>query len=142
MKKNIVLVGLMGSGKSTIGRFLADRLNYEFLDTDSELVNRTGVKIATIFEIVVATGGGIVISEENRKLLRMAGNVVYLRASEDILFSRLESCKDRPLLDRPLLQNGDRRQIIRKLLENTRKTIKTGKMLKCKSGSIKTNYLI
>ncbi len=135
MKTNVVLIGPMGCGKSTVGRSLADRLNYQFIDTDAELVKRTGVPISTIFEIegeagfrdretklleemlqtdriVLATGGGIALKESNRKLLKEIGSIVFLNATEDILFSRLEHCKDRPLL-----QNGDRRQIIRQLLE-------------------------
>src|SRR6187402_855134 len=99
---NIFLIGMMGSGKSTVGRALAQRLDRPFVDTDKVLVERTGVPVATIFEIegedgfrrresgvlaelaqgnghVVATGGGAVLAAENRDLIRSGGTVVYLR---------------------------------------------------------------
>jgi shikimate kinase len=118
---NIFLVGMMGSGKTTVGRRLARRLGRSFLDTDHEIQERTGVSIPTIFEIegeagfrrresavlaeiargedlVVATGGGIVLAEQNRRLLRQRGTVVYLRASVEDLFARTRHDRNRPLL--------------------------------------------
>jgi shikimate kinase len=118
---NIFLVGMMGAGKTTVGRRLARRLGRSFLDTDHEIQERTGVSIPTIFEIegeagfrrresavlaeiargedlVVATGGGIVLAEQNRRLLRQRGTVVYLRASVEDLFARTRHDRNRPLL--------------------------------------------
>ena len=118
---NIFLVGMMGAGKSTVGRQLARRLGKAFFDTDHEIQKRTGVSIPTIFEIegeagfrrretavlaelaalddaVLATGGGIVLAAGNRRLLRERGTVVYLRAAVDDLFARTRHDRNRPLL--------------------------------------------
>lgn len=127
MKKNIILVGLMGAGKSTVGRYLAKRMKRKFYDTDSVIVERTGVSIPMIFEIegehgfrereeqviaelsqeqgiILATGGGSVIREVNRKALQRSGTVVYLKGSAELLFSRISHDKNRPLMqtDSPL----------------------------------------
>jgi shikimate kinase len=127
MKKNIILVGLMGAGKSTVGRYLAKRMKREFYDTDTVIVERTGVSIPMIFEIegeqgfrdreecvikdlskeqgmILATGGGSVIRQINRQRLATAGTVVYLRGSADLLFSRIRHDTNRPLMqtDNPL----------------------------------------
>ena len=122
-KGNIFLVGMMGAGKTTLGRALAQRLRREFADTDRVLVERTGVPVATIFDIegeegfrrrestllaqlaergdlVVATGGGVVLSEANRALMRERGTVVYLRARLESLWERTRHDSSRPLLDR------------------------------------------
>lgn len=132
---NIFLVGMMGSGKTTVGKALARRLGRIFVDSDREIVERTGVPIATIFEIegeagfrrressvlaelaqrrdsVIATGGGAVIAEENRRLMRAYGTVVYLRTSVDHLHERT-----RRDIARPLLASGDRRATLVALLE-------------------------
>jgi shikimate kinase len=121
---NIYLVGMMGAGKTTLGRALAQRLRREFVDSDRVLVERTGVPVATIFEIegedgfrrressllaelctrgqcVVATGGGVVLSEENRGLMRASGTVVYLRARVESLWERTRHDSSRPLLATP-----------------------------------------
>ncbi len=121
MKENIILVGLMGAGKSTIGRNLAKSLNMEFFDSDRVIEERTGVDISTIFEIegeqgfrereeqviaelcqkeniVLATGGGCVLREVNRKHLREGGHVIYLRTSAELLYSRIRYDKSRPLM--------------------------------------------
>lgn len=118
----IFLVGPMGAGKSTIGKQLAAILKLEFLDSDSEIQRRTGVDIATIFEfegeegfrkremtvidelsekdqIVFATGGGAVLSPENRRNLSARGFVVYLECSIDQQVERTSKDKSRPLLD-------------------------------------------
>ena len=120
--KNIYLVGLMGVGKSTVGKKLANRLGVSFVDCDQELERRTGVSVSTIFDIegeagfrkresclleelselnvgIVATGGGVVTQEKNRKLLKEKGGVIYLNATVDLLWSRLRYCKNRPLLE-------------------------------------------
>ncbi len=132
---NIFLVGMMGAGKTTVGKALARRLDREFVDTDRVLVERTGVPVATIFEIegeegfrrrettlleelaarrdcVIATGGGAVLSEHNRRLMRQAGTVVYLRA-------RVESLWERTRHDttRPLLATADPRATLASILE-------------------------
>lgn len=121
MKENIILVGLMGAGKSTIGRSLAKQLNKDFYDSDRVIEERTGVDIATIFEIegeegfrereeqviaelckmkniVLATGGGCILREANRKNMRKSGHVIYLRTSADLLYSRIRFDKTRPLM--------------------------------------------
>jgi shikimate kinase len=121
MKKNIVLVGLMGAGKSTIGRHLSKRLNMVFHDSDAAIEQRTGVSIATIFEIegevgfrareeqmitelcgndniILATGGGSVLSEKNRKILQYSGHVIYLSTSAKQLYMRIRHDKSRPLM--------------------------------------------
>jgi shikimate kinase len=118
---NIFLVGLMGSGKTTIGKELARALGKEFVDSDQEIERRTGATIPLIFElegeagfrarerqviddltrrdnIVLATGGGAVLDPENRKHLAARGYVVYLRASVDQLHKRTRKDPHRPLL--------------------------------------------
>jgi shikimate kinase len=135
MAGNVYLVGMMGAGKTTLGKALAQKTGQEFVDTDRLLVERTGVPVATIFEIegedgfrrresaviaevalrsgcVVATGGGAVLSEANRNLMRESGTVVYLRA-------RLENLWERTRHDatRPLLATADPRATLADLLE-------------------------
>ena len=118
---NIFLVGPMGAGKSTIGKRLARALNMVFKDSDHEIEARTGVDIATIFDIegeegfrkreqqmidelsakkniVLATGGGAILSEENRRHLTSRGNIVYLRTSVAQQLARTAHDKNRPLL--------------------------------------------
>jgi shikimate kinase len=118
---NIFLVGMMGAGKTTVGRLLANFLEKKFYDSDREIQKRTGVSIPLIFEIegeagfrkretemlselvktgniVLATGGGAVLSEENREMLRRSGTVIYLRATIDDLWRRTRHDKNRPLL--------------------------------------------
>lgn len=125
----------MGSGKSTIGRQLAKALGRDFYDSDKEIEQRTGVSISWIFEmegeagfrererkmiqdltakqdIVLATGGGAILDEGNRRLLRSRGFVIYLSASIDQLYKRTSRDKNRPLL-----QNTDRKKQITQLLE-------------------------
>jgi len=119
---NIFLVGLMGAGKTSVGKLLARRLGKTFYDCDQEIERATGVKVAVIFEIegeagfrareektlaelvghkeiVLATGGGAVLSAANRKLLADNGVVVYLRASAPDLWARTRHDKNRPLLN-------------------------------------------
>lgn len=118
---NLFLVGLMGAGKTTLGKHIAQMLNRPFYDSDQEICKRTGVSIPTIFElegeqgfrdreaamideltaldnIVLATGGGAVMREENHRRLRERGTVVYLHVNPDILLERTRYDTNRPLL--------------------------------------------
>ena len=129
MNGNLILIGLMGAGKTTLGRQLASELQLDFYDSDQLICERTGVSIPTIFElegeegfrhrektvinelvqlnnIIIATGGGTVLSAENRYKLRKNGHVIYLHAHPQILLSRIQNDKNRPLLqvEDPLLK--------------------------------------
>ena len=118
---NIFLVGLMGAGKTTIGRMLARRLGMQFVDSDHEIEARTGASVPWIFEIegepsfrrreadmireltaasglVLATGGGAVLNPDSRRLLSERGTVIYLRASVNSILARTSHDKNRPLL--------------------------------------------
>jgi len=119
--QNIFLIGLMGSGKTTIGQMLAKRIGMPFLDSDHELEQRTGVSIATIFEIegeaafrvreaalideltqrdgiVLGTGGGCVLNADTRTALKSRGTTVYLHSSPETSYERVRRNRDRPLL--------------------------------------------
>ena len=132
---NIFLVGMPGAGKTTLARTLAQRLRMRFVDTDRIMVDRTGVPVATIFEIegedgfrkresaalaevaesdsqVVATGGGSILARENRELMRRRGTVIYLRAQVESLWERTRHDTSRPLLKTP-----DPRATLESLLE-------------------------
>lgn len=132
---NIYLVGLMGAGKTSVGKLLAKRLSRQFHDSDHEIEARTGVRIPVIFEIegeagfrqresavideltqtegiVLATGGGAVLDPRNREVLHSRGTVVYLRASVDELYNRTR--RDR---NRPLLQTADPRGRLAELMK-------------------------
>lgn len=121
---NIFLVGLMGAGKTSVGRMLAKRLQKDFYDSDAEIERATGVKIPVIFDIegesgfrareekiiekltamhgiVLATGGGVVLSPANRTQLRNNGRVIYLRAAPEDLWRRTRRDRNRPLLQTP-----------------------------------------
>ncbi|MCL4409076.1 MAG: shikimate kinase AroK [Gammaproteobacteria bacterium] len=120
-KRNIFLIGPMGAGKSTIGRQLAKSLHLEFFDSDSEIERRTGADISWVFElegeegfrdreekvieeltentgIVLATGGGSILSKENRLRLSARGVVVYLKTTIDKQVARTQRDKRRPLI--------------------------------------------
>ena len=122
---NLILVGMMGSGKTTMGRALARHLGKEFVDSDEEIQKRTGVNIPHIFDVegepgfrlretaaiadlvkcdnmVLSTGGGAVLAEQNRMLLQQCGIVIYLRTSVHDLWHRTRHDPNRPLL-----QTGD-----------------------------------
>jgi shikimate kinase len=123
-RQNIYLVGLMGAGKTTVGRQLARRLGRPFFDSDHEIVERTGVPIPTIFEIegedgfrrresqtiaelscndnlVLATGGGVVLNPDNRQRLHDTGWCVYLNVPPALLYERTKHDRNRPLLRVP-----------------------------------------
>ena len=118
---NIFLVGMMGSGKTTVGRILAKQLGKTFIDCDEEIQKRTGVSVTHIFDvegeagfrrretavihelvqldnIVLATGGGAVLGAENRTDLASNGLVVYLKGSAHDLWHRIRHDRNRPLL--------------------------------------------
>jgi shikimate kinase len=130
---NIFFIGLMGAGKTTIGRLIAKQLGMSFYDSDHEVERKTGVKIPLIFElegevgfrkretnvieelsklnnIVMATGGGAVLLPENREFLKKNGKVVYLRANVHDLWLRTRNDKSRPLL-----QGGNMKQKLERL---------------------------
>jgi len=121
MDKNIVLIGFMGTGKTTIGILLANRLGYNFVDTDGLIVDKLKMSIPDIFALhgeeyfrrleksiltavmennrqVISTGGGIVLNPENRALILEKGLVIALEASLEELWKRLSKDKSRPLL--------------------------------------------
>lgn len=131
---SLFLIGMMGAGKSTIGRLLARALGFEFIDADREIEARSGVPITTIFEVegedgfrrreaamldeltqrrgvVIATGGGAVLRDDNRHHLKSRGLVVYLQATADEIARRTTHDKTRPLL-----QTADPRARIGELL--------------------------
>lgn len=120
--KNIVLMGFMGAGKTTVGKELAKAMNCEFLDTDEQIEKEQGCKISEIFSregeeafrnletellkrlqnrkemFVLSIGGGMPVRAENRELLRNLGEVVYLRTSKEEIIRRLSGDTNRPLL--------------------------------------------
>ena len=129
----IFIVGPVASGKSTLGKKLAQTLEIDFLDTDNEIEKRAGAEISWIFEVegeegfrererkalqksaekdnvVISTGGGIVTIEENRDLMTAKGKVVYLKTPIEIQLKRTENDKKRPLLSQ-----GNREQTLRVL---------------------------
>ena len=120
-RSSVYLVGMMGAGKTTVGRLLARRLKLRFLDSDHEIERRCGAAVPLIFDIegeagfraresavlaeltaleavVIATGGGAVLAEENRRRLAASGAVVYLRAQPEDLYERVRQDRNRPLL--------------------------------------------
>jgi len=130
----VFLVGPMGAGKTTIGKYLAQRLHLDFADTDTEIEKRTGADIPWIFDVegeegfrkreqqvveemtlwdnvVLATGGGVVVRAENRRVLAARGFVIYLHASVEEQVRRTH--RDRR---RPLLQDGDPEEVLRTLM--------------------------
>src|SRR5690606_14896266 len=132
---NLVLVGPMGAGKSSIGKRLAGRFGLQFVDADREIEVRTGATIPTIFEcegeagfraresaaladlllregLVIATGGGAVLDAGSRQRMRERGFVVYLQVSLERQLDRL--ARDR---SRPLIAGDDREQVLRRLAD-------------------------
>lgn len=133
--KNISFIGLMGSGKSTLGAALAQKLGLEFVDIDTEIEAKTGLQISEIFaqkgegffrEVesqilkefaeksgqVISTGGGAVQKEENLRILKENSTVIYLKTSPEVLFERVKTNTSRPLL-----QNAKPLETLCELLE-------------------------
>lgn len=133
--ENIVLVGFMGTGKTTVGRILAEKLNRRFIDVDRKIEENCGMPVGEIFRnkgevffrqqelltiknslpsgnAVVATGGGAVLNAENIVNLKKHGIMVGLEASADVIIGRIGSDTDRPLLNTP-----NREEIVSKLLQ-------------------------
>jgi shikimate kinase len=122
--RNVVLIGFMGTGKSSVGRELARRWGFRFLDTDTIIRNQCGKSISEIFSVfgepyfrdqefvtlsrllhcrcsVIATGGGIVIQARNVALLAKLGVTIWLKADQATIFERVSRNKNRPLLQTP-----------------------------------------
>ena len=137
---NLVLVGPMGAGKSSVGRRLAERFGLAFADADREIERLTGASVTTIFEcegeagfrareravlaellaasdIVIATGGGAVLDPGNRALLRERGFVVYLHVGVDGQLARLARDRIRPLLRASAGDGEDRETVLRRLAD-------------------------
>lgn len=132
--KNVVLIGFMGTGKTSTGRLLASRLGRPFIDTDQKIENESNMTIPEMFKIhgeqyfrqkekemvtrvsrytcaVIATGGGVVLFPENVARLKSNGIVIALTASLDVILERTGRRNSRPLLNRP-----DREEVVAKLL--------------------------
>lgn len=135
--QNIILIGFMGCGKSTIGRELKRVLGFALIDTDTEIETQAGCKITEIFSnlgetgfrdleakvladlleknpasTVISTGGGAILREENREVLRKLGYVVWLRANPETIYQRTKKNRERPIL-----QTENPRAVITELLE-------------------------
>lgn len=134
--KSVVLIGLMGAGKSSIGKRLAKALEMDFVDSDEEIVQAAGCSISNIFEVygeemfrdlerrvlhrlltdeapkVIATGGGAFMNDQTRALIKESAVSLWLHASVDVLYERVSRKNTRPLLEK-----GDKREILEQLLE-------------------------
>ncbi len=126
---NYFLIGMMGTGKTSIGKLLADDFNYNFVDLDREIEIAVGMKINNIFDRysekyfrklelkisrkiirksgnnVIATGGGFAINENNFKWMKNIGSIIWLKTSADTIYKRIHSNKDRPLLVNPTIHS-------------------------------------
>lgn len=135
MSKNIILIGFMGSGKTSVGEELAKVLSYTFCDTDQLIEQEAGITIKEMFQThgeeyfrsfetrllqklesslsnsVLSTGGGLPLKDENAKLLKEIGHVIYLQTSKDTVLQRLMGDTNRPLL-----QGEDRNERVEQLL--------------------------
>ena len=136
LKNNLIFIGYMGCGKTSVGKCLAGKLGTAFLDTDQWIEEQQGCMISTIFstqveeafrnmetdclrtfldqeiEGVIAVGGGLPLREENRKLLNRLGKVIYLRVQPETVYERLKADTTRPLL-----QTADPKETIKEMLK-------------------------
>ena len=136
MKKNLILCGFMGSGKSTIGKLLAEKLGARFIDTDSYIEQKQGMTISEIFEkygesyfrkleydvcvelssmqkTVISTGGGTVLNDDNMRALKKNGVIFLLNVSSRTVLTRLKNDTTRPLL-----QKEDKERAVKMMLSN------------------------
>ncbi len=150
----------MGAGKTTVGRHLARKLGIDFFDSDREIESRCGVSIATIFEyegepgfrereskiieilsqqspIVLATGGGSILREENRNILTARGMIVYLKISLKDQFSRVSHDKSRPLL-----QTANPKETLKKVMHERSPIYKSIADLVVNSGGRNMRYVV
>jgi shikimate kinase len=158
--ENIYLIGLMGAGKTTIGRQLAKALAVPFYDSDKAIEESTGVDIPTIFEfegeegfrererkmiqkltqihgIVLATGGGAILREENRKALKENGFIVYLQCSVDRILERT-----RRDTQRPLLKTDNPKERLQNLFEQRQSLYLSCADFKIDTGILKTKTVV
>lgn len=154
------MIGLMGAGKTTIGRHLAKALGVPFYDSDKAIEENTGVDIPTIFEfegeegfrgreqkmiqkltqlhgIVLATGGGAILREENRKLLKENGFIVYLQCSVDRILERT-----RRDTQRPLLRTENPKERLRQLFEQRESLYLSCANFKIDTGILKSKTVV
>ena len=158
--ENIYLIGLMGAGKTTIGRQLAKALAVPFYDSDKAIEESTGVDIPTIFEfegeegfrererkmiqkltqiqgIVLATGGGVILRDENRKLLKENGFIVYLQCSVERILERT-----RRDTQRPLLQTDNPKERLQNLFEQRQSLYLSCADFKIDTGILKSKTVV
>ena len=142
-KSNIVLVGFMGTGKTVVGKRLATLLDKEFYDSDQEVEDVTGMSVTQLFErfgeirfrseenlaiqrlaqhdnCVIATGGGVILNQDNMRLLSDKGIVICLSAKPEIIYQRVKRRNNRPLL-----KKGDMLQTILELMKEREELYKS-----------------
>jgi shikimate kinase len=157
----IILVGMMGSGKTKIGRALSKFLDLEFIDLDHAIESHTGVKVSTIFEIegeagfrdresmalseilqndnfVLATGGGAILSDDNRNLiLKSEAHVVYLKADTETILHRLKNDQSRPLLNNP-----NKKEALEKLMTSRAELYESVSNISIDTRNAKSNIIV
>ena len=156
----VFLVGPMGTGKSTTGRNLSEKLDFDFYDTDKLIEKAEGRKIKDIFEqdgedyfrqkesealsetkilrnVVIATGGGIVEKEENRLLLKNEDKVIFLDSTPERQYERTKDSKKRPLLN-----DGDSLEILKKLYEKRFNLYETVSKIKISMDNLNTEEIL
>jgi shikimate kinase len=161
MVSKIILVGMMGAGKTTIGKLLSNKLGYDFVDLDKIIEEKSGVKINTIFEIegepgfrerefqvlsdsiekekvIISTGGGIVTNEKSRThLIKHNALVIYLKANLKTLFSRLKNDNSRPILN-----VDNKEQVIERILREREPLYQDLADMTVDTTDIKTNDIV
>ena len=144
--KNIVLIGFMGTGKTAIGKRLAGKLKREFMDTDAAIEELTGKSISEIFRrdgvirfrseeklqvqkladksnMVISTGGGLVLDQENVTTLKKNGVLICLTADTEVIYNRVKNKKNRPLL-----QKGDVKETVYRLMQERDENYNTAEL--------------